>query len=189
MMRLAGMGLRCQRGDNQAGRYLAVGASGSGQSHDLAFTAGEDVQARVRFRSAWLSVRHIRRQAAKTAEKGSTGGNRWRAMARVVQRRPITTLLVGVISLLALSAPALTMRLGFADSGNDPEATTSRQAYDLLAEGFGPGFNGPLIVLVKGDQTAGRTVQSELSRTDGVAEARRRVGRFPPMVHRCAAKV
>ncbi len=92
-------------------------------------------------------------------------------MARLVQRRPITTLLVGAIALLALSAPALGMRLGFADSGNDPEATTSRQAYVLLAEGFGPGFNGPLIVLVKGGQDAGRTVRAVLAETDGVAEA------------------
>ncbi|MEI5528397.1 hypothetical protein WB388_48490, partial [Streptomyces brasiliscabiei] len=73
--------------------------------------------------------------------------------------------------LLALSAPALGMRLGFADSGNDPAETTSRHAYDLLAEGFGPGFNGPLIVLVKGDQDAGRTVRARLAATDGVAAA------------------
>ncbi|WP_443076009.1 MMPL family transporter [Streptomyces sp. NBC_01716] len=95
--------------------------------------------------------RHVLKQATKATARGKTEGSRWRAMALAVQRRPVPTLLVGVIALLALSAPALSMRLGFADSGNDPEATTSRQAYDLLAEGFGPGFNGPLIVLVKGN--------------------------------------
>ncbi|OKI92972.1 hypothetical protein AMK10_24630 [Streptomyces sp. CB02058] len=115
--------------------------------------------------------RHVLKQQAKATGKGRTEGNGWRAMARAVQRRPIPTLLVGVIALLALSAPALGMRLGFADSGNDPEETTSRHAYDLLAEGFGPGFNGPLIVLVKGDQQAGETVQAQLATTDGVAEA------------------
>ncbi|MEU6421749.1 MMPL family transporter [Streptomyces spiralis] len=115
--------------------------------------------------------RHVLEQQAKTTKKGKTEGNRWRAMARAVQRRPVPTLLVGVIALLALSAPALGMRLGFADSGNDPKNTTSRHAYDLLAEGFGPGFNGPLVVLVKGDQEAGRTVQAKLATTDGVAEA------------------
>jgi putative drug exporter of the RND superfamily len=92
--------------------------------------------------------RHVLKQAARTTARGKTEGSRWRAMAQAVQRRPIPTLLVGVIALLALSAPALGMRLGFADSGNDPEATTSRQAYDLLAEGFGPGINGPLSVVV-----------------------------------------
>ncbi|MGW6012522.1 MMPL family transporter [Streptomyces sp. NPDC055210] len=119
--------------------------------------------------------RHVLKQQARNARKGKTEGNGWRAMARAVQRRPIPTLLAGVIVLLALSAPALGMRLGFADSGNDPEETTSRHAYDLLAEGFGPGFNGPLIVLVKGDQEAGRTVRAGLAKTNGVAEA------SPPM--------
>lgn len=115
--------------------------------------------------------RSVLKKAAGAAARGKTEGNGWRAMARTVQRRPIPTLLVGVIALLALSAPALGMRLGFADSGNDPAETTSRQAYDLLAEGFGPGFSGPLIVLVQGDKEAGRTVRAELSATPGVAEA------------------
>lgn len=115
--------------------------------------------------------RHVLKQQAKATERGRTEGDRWRAMARAVQRRPLPTLLVGVIALLALSAPALGMRLGFADSGNDPEATTSRHAYDLLAEGFGPGFNGPLIVVVKGDQEAAKTVRTTLATTDGVAAA------------------
>ncbi|MBE8472251.1 MMPL family transporter [Streptomyces justiciae] len=115
--------------------------------------------------------RHVRKQQAKATKKGTSEGDGWRAMARAVQRRPLPTLLVGVFALLALSAPALGMRLGFADSGNDPAETTSRHAYDLLAEGFGPGFNGPLIVLVKGDEEAGKTVQERLATTDGVAAA------------------
>ncbi|MFI8003574.1 MMPL family transporter [Streptomyces sp. NPDC086010] len=115
--------------------------------------------------------RHVLARQAKATGTGKVEGNRWRAMARTVQRRPVPTLLAGAIVLLALSAPALGMRLGFADSGNDPRETTSRQAYDLLAEGFGPGFNGPLVVLVKGDQQAGRTVRAKLADTDGVAEA------------------
>lgn len=115
--------------------------------------------------------RHVLKQRAKATTKGKTEGDRWRVMARAVQRRPIPTLLVGVIALLALSAPVLGMRLGFADSGNDPEETTSRHAYDLLAEGFGPGFNGPLVVLVKGDQEAGQAVRAKIATTVGVADA------------------
>ncbi|MEU6841816.1 MMPL family transporter [Streptomyces sp. NPDC046716] len=115
--------------------------------------------------------RQVLQQQAKSTSRGKAEGHRWRAMARAVQRRPIPTLLVGVIALLALSAPALGMRLGFADSGNDPENTTSRHAYDLLAEGFGPGFNGPLIVLVKGDQDAGELVRAKLAATEGIAAA------------------
>ncbi|MCX5561631.1 MMPL family transporter [Streptomyces sp. NBC_00038] len=115
--------------------------------------------------------RHVLKQAAKSAAKGRVEGRRWRALATAVQRRPLPALLVAVLALLALSAPALGMRLGFADAGNDPKTTTSRQAYDLLAEGFGPGFNGPLVVLAQGDAAAGRAVRAELAKAEGVAAA------------------
>ncbi|WP_128377242.1 MMPL family transporter [Streptomyces cavernae] len=115
--------------------------------------------------------RHVLKHAAKTAVKGKAEGRRWRALASAVQRRPLPALVAATIALLALSAPALGMRLGFADAGNDPKTTTSRQAYDLLAEGFGPGFNGPLVVLTQGDAAAGKTVSSALAKTDGVAAA------------------
>ncbi|MFJ8631911.1 MMPL family transporter [Streptomyces sp. NPDC093568] len=113
--------------------------------------------------------RHVLGHAARTEAKGRTEGRRWRALAAAVQRRPLQSLLVAVLALLALSAPALGMRLGFADAGNDPKTTTSRQAYDLLAEGFGRGFNGPLVVVTQGGEAAGKAVQSELARTEGVA--------------------
>ncbi|MFG2025673.1 MMPL family transporter [Streptomyces sp. NPDC048825] len=115
--------------------------------------------------------RHVLKHAAKSEAKGKAEGRRWRALASAVQRRPLPALVAATIVLLALSAPALGMRLGFADAGNDPKATTSRQAYDLLAEGFGPGFNGPLIVLAQGDAAAGKTVSSALAKTEGVAAA------------------
>ncbi|WP_217208064.1 MMPL family transporter [Streptomyces sp. AC550_RSS872] len=115
--------------------------------------------------------RHVLKHAGKTAAKGKAEGRRWRALAEAVQRRPLPALVAATIALLALSAPALGMRLGFADAGNDPKTTTSRQAYDLLAEGFGPGFNGPLVILARGDEAAGKTVQSALARTEGVAAA------------------
>ncbi|TPQ24111.1 MMPL family transporter [Streptomyces sporangiiformans] len=115
--------------------------------------------------------RHVLKHAAKTPAKGKAEGHRWRALAAAVQRRPLPSLLVAVLALLALSAPALGMRLGFADAGNDPKTTTSKKAYDLLAEGFGPGFNGPLVVLAQGDEAAGKAVQSELAKAEGVAAA------------------
>ncbi|MER5180319.1 MMPL family transporter [Streptomyces sp. NPDC002896] len=115
--------------------------------------------------------RHVLKHAAKSEAKGKVEGRRWRALAAAVQRRPLPALLAAVIALLALSAPALGMRLGFADAGNDPKSTTSRQAYDLLAEGFGPGFNGPLVVLAQGDEAAGKAVSSALAETEGVAAA------------------
>ncbi|WP_443063263.1 MMPL family transporter [Streptomyces sp. NBC_00445] len=115
--------------------------------------------------------RHVLKHAAKTEAKGKAEGRRWRALASAVQRRPLPALVAATIALLALSAPALGMRLGFADAGNDPKTMTSRQAYDLLTEGFGPGFNGPLIVLAQGDAAAGKTVSAALAKTEGVAAA------------------
>ncbi len=71
---------------------------------------------------------------------------RW---SRAVQHHPWMSLLVGGGALLLLTIPLLGLRLGFSDEGNFPEDTTTRQAYDIIAEGFGPGFNGPLIVAVE----------------------------------------
>ncbi|MEV7773778.1 MMPL family transporter [Kitasatospora sp. NPDC086791] len=73
------------------------------------------------------------------------GGARW---ARFVLRRPLAVLLGGVIGLGVLAAPALDLRLGLPGDEAKPTSTTQRRAYDLLSEGFGPGFNGPLTVLV-----------------------------------------
>lgn len=68
--------------------------------------------------------------------------------SRFVQAHPWSMLLFGTALLGILAAPVLSLRLGFSDEGNFPTDTTTRQAYDLLAEGFGPGFNGPLIAAV-----------------------------------------
>jgi RND superfamily putative drug exporter len=73
---------------------------------------------------------------------------RW---SHLIQARPWTFVLVGVAVLLLLSAPLLGLRLGFSDEGNFPEETTTRQAYDLIAEGFGPGFNGPFLLAAEVD--------------------------------------
>jgi RND superfamily putative drug exporter len=66
---------------------------------------------------------------------------RW---SHTVQRHPWTAAILATALLLALAAPALGMRLGFPDAGNDPPDTMTRQAYDLNTEGFGPGTNGPI---------------------------------------------
>ncbi|MFG3256006.1 MMPL family transporter [Streptomyces sp. NPDC048172] len=113
--------------------------------------------------------RHVRARTERARAKGRAEGRRWRAWAEAVQRRPLTALTAAVLALLALSAPALDMRLGFADAGNDASGTTSRQAYDLLAEGFGPGFNGPLVVVSQGGAEAAGEVRATLARTDGIA--------------------
>jgi putative drug exporter of the RND superfamily len=74
---------------------------------------------------------------------GESPAARW---SHAVQRRPWPAAIAAVAILLALAYPALDMRLGFPDAGNDPSDTMTRQAYDLNTEGFGPGTNGPLII-------------------------------------------
>ncbi|NEE02331.1 MMPL family transporter [Phytoactinopolyspora halotolerans] len=115
--------------------------------------------------------RRIERRVIKHAERtGKDEGHRWRRLAEAVARRPWAPLTAAVVALAALSIPVLDMRLGFADAGNDPESSTSRQAYDLLAEGFGPGVNGPLFVLGQGvDEQNDDAVRQALASTPGVA--------------------
>jgi RND superfamily putative drug exporter len=72
-------------------------------------------------------------------------GTRW---ASFVIRRPAAVLLLGVVGLGAIAVPATQLELGLPDDGSQPTSTTQRRAYDLLSEGFGPGFNGPLMIVV-----------------------------------------
>ncbi|WP_236243459.1 MMPL family transporter [Streptomyces sp. CC228A] len=71
----------------------------------------------------------------------------WSRFARRVSGRPLRHLLAATAVLLALAAPALDMETGFPDAGNDSAHTTHRRAYDLVAEGFGPGANAPLLLV------------------------------------------
>ncbi|MGW4021001.1 MMPL family transporter [Streptomyces sp. NPDC005009] len=83
-------------------------------------------------------------RAAKKPQRPNMG-TRW---ASFVVRRPLAVLLLGVVGLGAAAVPAASLELGLPDDGSQPTSTTQRRAYDLLSEGFGPGFNGPLVVVV-----------------------------------------
>jgi RND superfamily putative drug exporter len=117
--------------------------------------------------------------AAGSPADGAAGahaeGRRWEAWAGFVQRRPWPVAIATVALLVALTLPALDMRLGFADAGTQSDGRTTRQAYDLLAEGFGPGAAGPLLVVAElpGDEQAARELTdglaSALADTEGVA--------------------
>jgi RND superfamily putative drug exporter len=72
---------------------------------------------------------------------------KWFAWSRWIQRHPWSAAIASGAFLLILCIPTLSLRLGVNDAGTDPSGTTTRQAYDLLAEGFGPGFNGPLTMV------------------------------------------
>ena len=83
-------------------------------------------------------------RAAKKPRRPNMG-TRW---ASFVVRRPVAVLLLGVVGLGAAAVPAASLELGLPDDGSQSTSTTQRRAYDLLSEGFGPGFNGPLVVVV-----------------------------------------
>ncbi len=76
--------------------------------------------------------------------------SRWYALGLAIMRRPYVFFGVSVTILAALSVPVLDMRLGTADAGNNPTSSTTRRAYDILADAFGPGMNGPLQVVIEG---------------------------------------
>ncbi len=107
----------------------------------------------------------------------STGGTaketRWHRWSRLVQRHPAGFAIVGFALLVALSAPTLAMRQATADLGNDARGTTTRSAYDRIADAFGPGENGPLLLVAETpDRNAFERVAAlagSLANLDGVA--------------------
>ncbi len=121
---------------------------------------------------ASFAVPSLRREVPKRAPRPirETVPYRW---SRLIQRRPWLFAILGVVVLLALAYPYTDQRLAFADEGNYPEESTTRRAYDLLAAGFGPGFNGPLLLATEipegTDPAAVEAVSQALAADSGVA--------------------
>ncbi|WP_405361201.1 MMPL family transporter [Kitasatospora sp. NBC_00085] len=86
----------------------------------------------------------VRRRAPKPSDR-PTLGERW---ATFVVRRPLAVLLAGLTALIALAVPAASLSLGLPGGGSQAAGTDARKAYDLISDGFGPGFNAPLVVVV-----------------------------------------
>ncbi len=109
---------------------------------------------------------------------GRTSANaedtRWFRWSREIQRRPVLSAVISGGLLLILCIPTLSLRLGSNDAGTDPAGSTTKEAYDLLAEGFGPGFNGPFLMVAalpdKGDDEGLLLLHKELESEDGVAK-------------------
>ncbi len=102
----------------------------------------------------------------------AAGGRTWHRWSNFVGRHPHRVAVPSALIMLAIAAPAVALRLGSSDASNDPSNTTTYQAYHLLAEGFGEGFNGPLQVVVKlphrDDAGALRELQGALASASGV---------------------
>ncbi len=99
-------------------------------------------------------------------------GERW---VESVLRRPVRALIVGTVALVALALPALQLKLAVTDEGNSPTTTSSRQAYDMVSDAFGPGANGPLVILVEDDdptavQSTATAVEDKLRDVKGIAD-------------------
>ena len=114
-----------------------------------------------------------RRRPTEVAVGGHVTPSRgWLAWSRMIDRYRWVAAVVGVAALLALASPYLDVRYGFPDAGNNVEQTQTRRAYDTLAEGFGPGMNGPLLVVAElptDDPAAAEPLVAALRSTDGVA--------------------
>lgn len=119
-----------------------------------------------------LSGRERRRLAAEGPQPERTSGfaARWSAF---VERHPKLLGAVATAVMVVLALPTLSLHLGTSDQGNNPAGSTTRQAYDLLADGFGPGANGPLAVVARldgaGDRLAVDRLEQALRTTPGVA--------------------
>jgi RND superfamily putative drug exporter len=112
----------------------------------------------------------------KKRAEGEVRESFWYRWSRFLQRRPWPVAIAGVVILVVLALPVLSMRLAFADAGNRPTSDTTRRAYDLLVEGFGPGFNGPMILAIdmpggQRDLGAVEQLSQRLQSTRGVAFA------------------
>ncbi|MFB7194368.1 MMPL family transporter [Streptomyces sp. NPDC056240] len=108
--------------------------------------------------------------AEEKPEPKTNMGTRW---ARFVLRRPVAVLLTAVVGLGVMAVPVSSLELGLPDDGVQPTDTTQRKAYDLLSDGFGPGFNGPLVAVVdvkhsQDPKDAIARVSKDIAATDGV---------------------
>ncbi len=110
----------------------------------------------------------VPRRATKPARE--TPAYRW---SRLVQHHSWAAVIIGVVILVVMAIPVFSLRLGFSDEGNFSEESSTRKAYELLAEGFGPGFNGPFLAVAKLSNGAGPEQLAEigaaLSKAEGVA--------------------
>jgi putative drug exporter of the RND superfamily len=115
-----------------------------------------------------LSRRERRRPIDHTGAAGF-----WTRWALFVQRRPVALGAAALAVMLILVIPAFSIRLGSSDQGNDPASSTTRKAYDLVTEGFGAGYNGPLQLVAQAptaaDQDALSRLTATLRTTPGVA--------------------
>ena len=112
--------------------------------------------------------RRERRRLADGPTAGSEASGQWARWAAYVQRRPLLLSVGALAVMVVLVVPSFAIRLGSSDQGNDPAGSTTRKAYDLIADGFGAGHNGPLLVVA---QTPDPAAQAAFDRLAGAVKA------------------
>ena len=99
----------------------------------------------------------------------------WYRWSRHIQRQPLPAAALGLAILLVMASPVFAMQLGSSDASSRPTRDTTRRAYDLLADGFGPGFNGPLLLAIEvppgTDDAVLTSIHDGVAQTPGVAFA------------------
>jgi RND superfamily putative drug exporter len=118
--------------------------------------------------------RRLTREGPRDVSTGSRGF--WAKWADFESRRPLLAALGALVIVVLVALPFFSMRLGSSDAGNDPVGTTTRTAYDMLARGFGPGYNGPLEVVVVSHGGANPAVVGDLVSTFAAHAGVDRVG-------------
>jgi RND superfamily putative drug exporter len=153
------------------GGFVVLSVAAIGLHHVGPFLAGLALAVLVMVAS-FLPFGHVLRKPLPHRHEKPRQERFWYRWSRFIQHRPWVALLGSVAVLVTLALPLFSLRLGFGDTGNLPKDTTARKAYDIIADGFGKGFNGPLM-LVSDDpdvtaDTAG-TVDAVLASTPNVA--------------------
>jgi RND superfamily putative drug exporter len=119
--------------------------------------------------------RRERRQLATDGPRDVHAQGFWARWAGLIERHPRILAPIALLVMAVLIIPVFSLHLGSSDQGNDPASTTTRKAYDLLATGFGPGFNGPLQLVAEtsstADQQAVTALAQKVGQTPGVAAA------------------
>jgi putative drug exporter of the RND superfamily len=111
-----------------------------------------------------LSRRQRRRLQAGGPDRARNGRSMWARWSRTVPRFPAVLAAAAVAVMVVVSIPVLQLRLGASDSSNDPMSSHTYKAYEMLARGFGPGFNGPLMLVAQAGSAADRAALGRLGR-------------------------
>jgi RND superfamily putative drug exporter len=171
---VAGVPMLTSMGLASAGAVASAVVLALGLLPALLGMAGRRLVPKSRSDSSRRPISRLGRRARRGTAHGNRAslGVRW---TQAVLRRPVRALILGTVTVVALALPAMQLKLAVTDDGNSPATTSTRQAYDTISDAFGPGANGPLVILVEDkdptvvDSAAGQ-VEEKLHSVKGIAD-------------------